>query len=74
MSLDPENITTSAGEVLVVMVRSRADSPMTAFLMNPMAVEATPEKSPCPYEVNALNKSWAASLARLGSLRTPCVE
>jgi hypothetical protein len=48
VSFDPENITTSAGEVLVAMVLSRAVSPTAAFLKNPNAVEATLPKSPFP--------------------------
>lgn len=74
VSFDPENITTSAGDVLVITVRSRAELPPAAFLKNPIAVCATLDKSPVPYDCNALNRSSAASLARLGSLRMPWVE
>ena len=71
VSLDPENIITSAGEVFVIILLSRAESPMEAFLKNPIAVCATPPRSPFPYAVNALKRSWAASLARFGSFSTP---
>lgn len=72
MSFDPENMTTSPGDVLVITVRCRAEFPMLAFLKNPMAVVAIPDKSRWLYESITLNRSRAASLARLGSLRTPC--
>jgi hypothetical protein len=65
---------TSAGEVLVISVRSRAEPPIVAFLRNPIAVDATPPKSPLPYAVNALKRSWAASLARFGSFKTPYAD
>ena len=71
VSLDPENMTTSAGDVLVRIVRSRAEFPIVAFLKKPIAVDATPDRSPFPYELIALNRSRAASLPRLGSLRMP---
>lgn len=72
VSFEPENMVTSAGEVLVIILLSRAESPMEAFLKNPIAVWATPPKSPFPYAVKALKRSWAASLARFGSFSTPC--
>lgn len=74
VSFDPENITTSAGDVLVITVRSLAELPIAAFLKNPIAVSATPDRSRLLYELIALNRSCAASLARFGSLSTPCVE
>lgn len=46
VSFEPENMTTSAGEVFVRTVRSRAESPRAAFLKKPMAVWATPPRSP----------------------------
>lgn len=67
-------MTTSAGEVFVMTVLCRAELPMAAFLKNPIAVDAIPDRSPFPYEFSALKRSWAASLARLGSFRIPCVE
>lgn len=74
VSLEPENITTSAGEVLVNTVRWRAESPLVAFLKKPIAVCAMLPRSPRPYESIAVKRSSAASLARLGSLRVPWVE
>lgn len=74
MSLDPENMTTSAGDVFVITVRCRAESPIAAFLKNPMAVCAMPLRSPLPYALIALKRSVAASFAKLGSFRIPCVE
>jgi hypothetical protein len=65
-------MTTSAGDVLVTTVRWRAESPFAAFLRNPIAVMATPLRSPFWYEPRALNRSCAASLARFGSFKMPC--
>lgn len=48
VSLEPENMTTSAGEVFVMTVRWRAVSPLAAFLKKPIAVCATLLRSPLP--------------------------
>lgn len=72
VSFDPENIITSAGDVLVITVRCRAELPMEAFLKNPMAVVAIADRSPRLYELTTLKRSCAASLARLGSFNIPC--
>ena len=69
--MDPENITTSAGDVFVRTVFSLAELPIVTFLNNPTAVDAIPEMSPLSYERSALNNPCAASLARLGSFKTP---
>jgi len=45
-SLLPENMTTSAGEVLVAMERLWASSPLVALLKNPRMFLATPPRSP----------------------------
>jgi hypothetical protein len=42
----PLNITTSAGEVFVLMDLSRAEFPMAAFLRKPRAAVAAPLTSP----------------------------
>jgi hypothetical protein len=56
-SFDPENMVTSAGDVLVMRLRSRAEPPMVAFLKKPIAVVATPPKSPFSYALKALKRS-----------------
>jgi hypothetical protein len=71
VSFEPENMITSAGDVLVIRVLSRAVPELVTFLKSPMAVVVTPPISPLLYESNALNRSSAASLARLGSFKTP---
>lgn len=73
-SLQPDHMTTSAGEVLVSTVFLYAESPLNADLARPKMDVATPLISPLAYDMTADSKPSPASLARLGSLRTPLVE
>lgn len=74
LSLLPLHMITSAGLVLVRRFFSLVSPPVVAFLKSPVAVDSIPPMSPFAYEPTMPNRPCPASLAKLGSLSTPCVE